>query len=75
MKLELNKTYKTKNNKIVKITSKMSWGFFGMIQDDSKILVKYTEDGKVPGWSMGNFLDIKGEDDSQEEKNKETTKR
>lgn len=57
-KIELNKTYKTKNGIPVKITMETNWGFFGTLQDDSKRTVKYDQVGKVPGWMLGNLLDI-----------------
>lgn len=66
MKIELNKTYTTKRGIAVKIIMKTSWGFFGTLQDDSKRSVKYNENGKVSGWSLGNMLDIKGSEDEDE---------
>jgi hypothetical protein len=63
MKIELNKSYKTKNGIEVKITMKTDWGFFGTLQNDSKRTVKYDNTGKVPGWACGNLLDIKHEDE------------
>lgn len=59
MKIELNKIYKTKRGIPVKITMKTAWGFFGTLQDDSKLSVKYKENGIVPDrGSKGSLLDI-----------------
>lgn len=66
MKVELHKTYTTKRGIPVKITMKTGWGFFGTLQDNSKRLVKYSEDGRVAGWSLGNMLDIKGSETAEE---------
>ena len=66
MKIELNKTYTTKRGIQVKITMKTSFGFFGTLQDNSKRLVKYNENGRVEGWSLGNMLDIKGSETPEE---------
>lgn len=67
MKIELNKTYMTKRNIPVKITMRTSWGFFGTLQNDLKKSIKYNEEGKVIGWSLGNMLNIKGSDETDEE--------
>lgn len=73
MKIELNKIYMTKRNIPVKITMRTTWGYFGTLQDNSKRSVKYDENGKVPGWSRGNMLDIKGSDEDENVKSKKTT--
>lgn len=57
MKLEVGQTYKTKTGLKVKITKIDSTGITGTIEQ------KYTEDGRIPNWMTGHFLDLVLESD------------
>lgn len=55
--LEVGQKYKTKRGEEIKITKKTPTGvFIGEIEGHKN--QRYTEDGKVIGWTFGHFLDI-----------------
>lgn len=68
MKIEQKKTYRTRNGLKVKITSENRQGFVGTIS------ITYDEDGKLPGWATGHYLDIvESFSETEEGKDKEKT--
>lgn len=61
--IKVGQKYRTKNNQVVEIVKETPQGFEG------KVTIQYDEEGKIPGWSNGHYLDLQGTSGEEDEEN------